>query len=152
VASATVGAGLVSTKLAVFAGSAALAGVAGALLTGISGTASATQFQFIESIVIFVAVTLAGSRMLSSALLAGIGLAVIPAIAVHLPSTIAPDFQYLIFGLGIIAIGRNPNAIGSLYSAVGDRWRRRAQNPKGGQSSRDTSEPQALPSKVARLA
>jgi branched-chain amino acid transport system permease protein len=150
VASATIGAGIASTKLVVFAGSAALAGVAGALFTGISGTAAATQFQFLESIVLFVAVTLAGSRMLSSALLAGIGLAAIPAIAVHLPSTIAADFQYLVFGLGIIAIGRNPNAIGSVYSKLGDKWRQRAS--RGGQSPSDLSPTTAQPTKVARLA
>jgi branched-chain amino acid transport system permease protein len=125
VASATLGAGIASTKLAVFAGSAALAGVAGALLTGISGSTSAMQFQFLESIVLFVAVTLAGSRMLSSALLAGIGLAVIPALALHLPSGIAPAFQYLVFGVGIISVARNPNAIGVAYSKVGTWWRGR---------------------------
>jgi branched-chain amino acid transport system permease protein len=149
VASATIGAGIASTKLVVFAGSAALAGIAGALLTGISGSAAASQFQFLESIVLFVAVTLAGSRMLSSALLAGIGLAVIPAIAVHLPSTIAADFQYLVFGIGIIAIARNPNAIGSLYSKVGNWWRQRSS--KGDQPSGDMSSTGPT-TKIARLA
>lgn len=150
VASTTVGAGLVPTKLAVFTGSAALAGVAGALWTGVGGSASAQQFQFLESVVLFVAVTLAGSRMLSSALWAGVAVAVIPQIASHLPSSFANEFQYLLFGVGIIAIGRNPNALGLLYTQVGDRWRQWRASARGGPRP-TVAEPEAVPSKVASV-
>ncbi len=151
VASTTVGAGLVPTKLAVFAGSAALAGVAGALWTGVGGSASASQFQFLESVVIFVAVTLAGSRMLSSALWAGVALAIVPVIGNHLPQAISQDFQYLLFGAGIIAIGRNPNAMGKVYTDLGD-WRRRRRAPTAGVASADgTASAEDLASKVPSL-
>jgi branched-chain amino acid transport system permease protein len=123
VGSTTVGAGIAGTKLIVFAGSAAMAGVAGALWTGIGGSANAEEFQFLASIALFVGITLAGSRMLSSALLAGLGLAWAPVIGAHLPSL--GDFLYLSFGAGIIAIGRNPNALGVVYVKVGDWWRGR---------------------------
>jgi branched-chain amino acid transport system permease protein len=126
VASSTLGAGPVWTKLVIFSASAALAGVAGALWAGIGGEASAQQFEFLMSILIFVAVTLAGSRLLSSALLAGFGLSVVPELGTHLPSAVHSDFQYLLFGVGMISIGRNPNAIGRVYSDVGDWWRLRA--------------------------
>jgi branched-chain amino acid transport system permease protein len=123
VASTTVGAGIARSKLLVFAGSAAMAGVAGALWTGIAGSASAQEFQFLASISLFVGLTLAGSRMLSSALLAGLGLAWAPVIGAHLPGL--GDFLYLSFGAGIVAIGRNPNALGVVYVKVGDWWRGR---------------------------
>ena len=120
VASATLGGNLVVTKLIVFSGSAALAGLAGALLAGLSGSASAQQFTFLQSIVLFVAVTLAGSRMLTSAVFAGVALAVAPVIGQHIPQL--TDFTYLLIGVGIIAIGRNPNALGALYTRASD-WR-----------------------------
>ena len=107
---------IVWTKFLVFTGSAALAGVAGALYTAVGGSASAQQFQFLESIVLFVGITLAGGVMLSSALLAGLGLAWAPVIGTHIP-VLGSNFQYILFGLGIIAIGRNPNAVGVLYAA-----------------------------------
>jgi branched-chain amino acid transport system permease protein len=129
VASTAVGAGLVSTKLIVFTGSAAMAGVAGALWAGIGGSAGASEFDFLESVLLFVAITLAGSRILSGALWAGVALAALPAIADHLPSAISQDFEYLLFGVGIIAIGRNPNALGHLYTVVGDRWREHRAAP-----------------------
>ena len=135
VASTTLGAGLVPTKLIVFTGSAALAGVAGALLAGIAGSAGTSQFQFLESIILFVAVTLAGSRLLSSALLAGLALSVLPAISAHLPSAIGDNFEYVLFGAGIIAISRSPNALGALYLRVGDWWRRRHDAHQGGISA-----------------
>ncbi len=130
VASTTVGAGVVWTKFLVFTGSAALAGVAGALYTAVGGSASAQQFQFLESIVLFVGITLAGGVMLSSALLAGLGLAWAPVIGTHIP-VLGSNFQYILFGLGIIAIGRNPYAVGVLYGQVGDWWRAR-RAPSGG--------------------
>jgi branched-chain amino acid transport system permease protein len=127
VASTTLGASLVVTKLLVFSGSAALAGLAGALLSGMAGSASAQQFTFLQSIVLFVAVTLAGSRLLTSAVIAGATLAIAPVIGQHIPQL--TDFTYLLIGVGIIAIGRNPNALGTLYSTVGDWWRRKAVTP-----------------------
>lgn len=153
VASTTLGAGLVPTKLIVFSTCAAMAGMAGALYTAIGGSASAQQFQFLMSIVLFVAITLAGSRMLSSALWAGVALAVVPQVANYLPSFLQDNFQYLLFGLGIIAIGRNPNALGLLYSQVGDWWRERRASSHGGASPSTLGEepPAGLPSKVASV-
>lgn len=132
VASTTVGASLTITKLGVFTGSAALAGLAGALWAGIGGSIGAQSVVFFQSVLLFVALTLAGSRMLTSALWAGALLAVVPVIASHIPSL--ADFEYILLGVGIIAIGRNPNALGLVYAQAGDWWRARrgARQPVGG--------------------
>lgn len=150
VASTTVGADLISTKLIVFTGSAALAGVGGALWTAVGGSASAQQFQFLYSVVLFVAVTLAGSRMLSSALLAGLAVAFAPIIGNHIPA-LGSNFQYILFGVGIIAIGRNPNAMGLLYTQVGDWWRQRRPSAGRGKAPTPLPRTEKVPTEVAPL-
>jgi len=141
-ACSTVGMSLTVTKLASFSFSAALAGLAGALYGGLQTTVGAAQFQFLYSIVIFVSVTLAGTSLLTGAVLAGLFLAVGPVVGAHVPQV--PDFTELLVGVGIVAIGRNPIGIGKLYVEVTERWaRRRSQvgRPEGGPAAPATSEP-----------
>jgi branched-chain amino acid transport system permease protein len=116
-ACATVGLNLRVTKLAVFALSSAMAGLAGAIYGGLTGTAIPANFGFLISIVLFVAVTLQGATLLSSAVLAGIGLALAPVIGAHLSAL--SNFTDLAFGIGIITIGRQPNGATGLLS---DQW------------------------------
>ncbi len=125
-ACSTVGLSLTLTKLGVFAFSAGLAGLAGALYGGLSTTVGAAQFGFLFSIAIFVAVTLSGASLLTGAVMAGIFLAIGPVIGAHIPQI--PNFTQLLVGVGIVTIGRNPNGIGKLYVDVADFLeRRRAQ-------------------------
>jgi branched-chain amino acid transport system permease protein len=124
-ACSTVGLSLTLTKLAVFAFSAGLAGLAGALYGGLSTTVGAIQFGFLFSIAIFVAVTLSGANLLTGAVLAGAFLAVGPVLGTHVPQI--PNFTQLLVGVGIVTIGRNPNGVGRLYSEVADLWQRRRQ-------------------------
>jgi branched-chain amino acid transport system permease protein len=131
-ACATVGMSLTRTKLGVFVMAGGLAGLAGALYGGMSRTVSASQFSFVQSLVLFVAVVLAGVTILSGSILAGVSLAFLPLIGQHIPSF--AGFTYVLFGVGIIAVGRNPYGIGRTYSELGARWdaRRSRLNPTGG--------------------
>jgi branched-chain amino acid transport system permease protein len=131
-ACATVGMSLTTTKLAVFILAGGMAGLAGALYGGMSLTVSYSQFSFVNSLVLFVAVVLAGVTILSGSLQAGIGLSVIPVIASHIPSF--PGFTYLLFGVGIIAVGRNPHGMGRVYSEFGDRREARRERSAGSSS------------------
>lgn len=130
-ACATVGLSITRTKLTVFVLAGGMAGLAGALYGGMSGSVSAAQFSFVNSLVLFVGVALAGITILSGAVQAGVGLAFLPLVALHVPSF--PGFTYVLFGAGIIAVGRNPYGIGLAYAYVGD-WReaRRARSGGGG--------------------
>jgi branched-chain amino acid transport system permease protein len=119
-ACATVGMSIMRTKLTVFTLAGGLAGLAGALYGGMSREVSFSQFDFVESLVLFVAVALAGITILSGAVQAGIGLAVIPLIAQHIPSI--SGFTYILFGVGIISVGRNPYGLGLVYTRL-DEWR-----------------------------
>ena len=116
---ATLGLGLSVTKLAVFAFSAALAGLAGALYGGLSGAVGAAQFQFLQSVVLFVAVTLAGGDLLSASIAAGVFLGVGPVLAAHVPQV--PNLVQLLAGIGIVSIGRNPAGVGQVFLRFGRR-------------------------------
>jgi branched-chain amino acid transport system permease protein len=126
-ACSTVGLSLTITKLTVFAFSAGLAGLAGALFGSLNTVASASQFQFLFSIAIFVGVTLSGVSLMTGAVLAGIFVAVGPVIGSHIPQV--PGFTQLMLGFGILTIGRNPNGIGRLFSEVEDLMARRRGTP-----------------------
>lgn len=151
-ACATVGLNLVRTKLAVFVIAGGLAGLSGALYGGMSRTVSAQQFDFVNSLVIFVAVVLSGVTILTGSVQAGIGLALVPLVAQHFPSL--AGFTYLAFGAGIIAIGRNPYGLGLLYSELGARWEKRkadrggglSTGPPGGPIERGPKLPEQVPS------
>ena len=122
-ACSTVGLSLTITKLAVFAFSAGLAGLAGALYGGLNTSVGAAQFDFLFSIAIFVGLTLSGVNLLTGAVLAGVFLAVGPVIGQHIPQI--PNLTQLLIGVGVVTIGRNPNGIGKLYAEVNDFWERR---------------------------
>jgi branched-chain amino acid transport system permease protein len=125
-ACATVGMNITKTKLAVFILAGGLAGLAGALYGGMSRTVSVSQFSFVNSMVLFVAVVLAGVTILSGSVQAGIGLAFAPVIGLHIPSI--SGFTYILFGVGIVAVGRNPYGMGRVYSDIGTWWdKRRAE-------------------------
>jgi len=131
-ASATVGMSIVKTKLAVFIFSGALAGLAGVLYGGMTPSVASSQFQFVNSLVLFVGVVLAGVTILSGSVQAGVGLSVVPLIAQHIPSF--AGFTYVLFGVGIIAVGRNPYGLGRVYSEV-TAWRESRGSETGGVAS-----------------
>jgi hypothetical protein len=111
-----------------------MAGLSGALYGGMSRTVSFSQFDFVQSLVLFVAVALAGITILSGSVQAGIGLAVLPLIAQHVPSV--SGFTYILFGVGIVAVGRNPYGLGLAYSYLGAWWQeRRTRFGVGGDAS-----------------
>jgi branched-chain amino acid transport system permease protein len=122
-ACSTVGLSLTVTKLTVFALSAGLAGLAGALYGGINTSVGASQFQFLFSILIFAGVTLGGMSVLTGAVTTGLFIAVLPVIAAHIGVL---NFPQLLIGIGIVVAGRNPNGIGTLYVVISDFREKRA--------------------------
>ncbi len=122
-ACATVGMNITRTKLVVFVIAGGMAGLSGALYGGMSRTVSFSQFSFVSSLVLFVAVALAGITVLSGAVQAGLGVALLPLIATHIPSV--SGFTYILFGVGIIAVGRNPYGLGLAYTYLGEWWEAR---------------------------
>jgi branched-chain amino acid transport system permease protein len=106
-ACATLGMNLVGTKLAVFAFSAGIAGLGGALYGGMLGSINVDNFSFINGLPIFMLTVVGGIGAIGGALLAGLSLGLLNV----LPS-IWPGLSNILLvtpGLIGISLGRNPS-------------------------------------------
>jgi branched-chain amino acid transport system permease protein len=106
-ACATLGMNLVGTKLAVFAFSAGIAGLGGALYGGLLGSINSENFSFLNGLPIFMLTVVGGVGAIGGALLAGISLGMLSV----LPS-IVPSLENVLLvtpGLIGISLGRNPS-------------------------------------------
>ena len=108
-ASATIGMNLTATKMAVFALSAAMAGVGGALYGGTLGSASPDRFAFFTSLPMLLLGVVGGIGSPAGAILAGVLLGATP-ILVDSFSWYENIARVLPGTMGI-ALGRNPNGI-----------------------------------------
>jgi branched-chain amino acid transport system permease protein len=132
-ACATSGLNLTATKLVVFALSAGLAGLAGALYGGMQGSVSTAQFAFPLSLVFFLAMMFGGISTLSGPLVAGIFVAVVPVLANDLSVS---QLLYLGAGVGAISIGFVPNGLAQVWTDLGTAWRTRRQAAIAGSTDR----------------
>ncbi len=106
-ACATLGMNLVGTKLAVFAFSAAIAGVGGALYGGLLGSINRDNFSFINGLPIFMLTVVGGVGAIGGALLAGISLGLLNVLPSIFPSL--QNFLLVTPGLLGISLGRQPS-------------------------------------------
>lgn len=117
-ACATLGLDVRGTKLLVFAVSAFIAGVAGALFGVLNATAGTIQFEPINNIVLFLFAVVGGVTTVTGALLGGALFALLPVV-----QSKAPELAGLVFAavaIGAISLGRQPNGLaGMLYERVG---------------------------------
>jgi branched-chain amino acid transport system permease protein len=135
------------TKLAVFALSAGLAGLAGALYGGLQTSVGASQFQFLLSILMFAGVTLGGMSVLTGAVTTGVFIAILPVVAARIGLLNLPQ---LLIGIGIVFAARNPNGIGTLYLVLGDYWDRRTARLRSPVGAAATT-PDATPAEVSSV-
>lgn len=111
-ACATLGMNMVTTKVAVFAVSAGLAGIAGALFGGIRGSASRDDFLMLQSLFLFLLAMFGGITSVSGALVAGAVFSVLPVVQAHYFSAV--DLRGLFIGAGAIVISRYPNGFAGI--------------------------------------
>jgi branched-chain amino acid transport system permease protein len=100
-ACATVGLNVRRTRLAVFALSAGLAGLGGALYGGLQGPVGANDFQVLISLTLLLLLVIWGVRSPTGALLAGMSMAVL----------LINSLSALIVGIGVILVGRLSNGV-----------------------------------------
>jgi branched-chain amino acid transport system permease protein len=105
----TIGIGLGATKLGVFALSAGIAGLGGALLGGEQGAVSNTDFGLVLSLTLLLLAVIWGIKTVTGVLLAGLFLEVGPLLqdALGQVENIVP----LLVGLGAIGIGTHQNGL-----------------------------------------
>jgi branched-chain amino acid transport system permease protein len=120
VAASMLGLDLVATKTAVFAVSAGMAGVAGALYGGLRSTVSPNDFIFLQSLFVFLVASFGGLTTVIGALFGGAFLALVPELQKHVS---VDSIQYLGIGIGAIALAGNPHGFGGSVSEAGTRLR-----------------------------
>jgi branched-chain amino acid transport system permease protein len=124
VAAATIGIDLTRLKLAVFALSAAMAGVGGALYAGTLGSMGYERFSVFESLPLLLLAVVGGIGTASGALFAGVILGGFP-VAIGIWPVLA-NLNHVLPGTMGVALGRNPNGA---VRDIAERYRVLAQEP-----------------------
>ncbi|MGH9029491.1 MAG: ABC transporter permease [Acidimicrobiales bacterium] len=104
----TLGLNLTMTKLALFALSAAIAGLGGALLASMQTVAGSLDFESELSLVFLLLIVVWGASTTSGALFGGLSLGVISIVSSHFPS-LANNLEYLSPGLAGATLGFYPD-------------------------------------------
>ena len=119
-ACATLGIDITRLKLSVFALSAAMAGVGGALYAGTLGSVSAERFSFFESLPLLLLTVVGGIGTAAGPLFAGVLIGGFPIAIATWP--FLANLNRVLPGTMGIALGRNPNGavrdIGARYSVL----------------------------------
>jgi branched-chain amino acid transport system permease protein len=126
-ACATLGLNINHTKLVVFAVSAGLAGLSGALFGGLRGSVGPNDFVALGSLLLLLSLRIGGVNTVTGALVGAFFVATSPKLQELLPQL--PAAAYLLTGLAAISIGRDPNGIGGQVSTLGARLRAAASRP-----------------------
>ena len=125
-ASATMGVSPVMTRLAVFTASSAIAGLGGALLGGLHGSVSPNDFLLLNSCVLLLLATLGGLYTPTGAFLAAMFYALFPELQKAVPEL--GQVQFLLTGLGVLALGRNRYGMGGQLADAGEKLRALVQD------------------------
>ena len=128
-ACATLGLSIAGTKLSVFALSAAIAGVGGALLIAIPGQGSNNDFVVLSSAALLLSARIGGISTMSGALFGGLFVAAFPALLQSFPVLAQYQLSFLLTGLGAITIGRLPHGIGGQIAEAAAGLRTRYARP-----------------------
>jgi len=119
VACATLGMSLTWTKLILFAASAGLAGLAGALFGGLQGSVGSINFQVLNSLAIFLLLAIWGVDSIIAVLFAGLSYAYLSVLQTHFPDI--RGLPFLLTGLGALGLARSPDGV---VAQVSDNWER----------------------------
>jgi branched-chain amino acid transport system permease protein len=130
-AAASIGINRARAKVTVFALSAAIAGIGGALLGSSTNHADAGTFAYEYSLVFIVLVLTTGARTVDGAINAAIGFVAIPEILSHFGSLAVLEFA--LFGFGTLTYAKHPEGIVEFQKRASmdriNRLRRRGSPP-----------------------
>ncbi|MCU1484908.1 MAG: transporter related [Actinomycetia bacterium] len=161
-AAATSGVSPVRTKLAVFALSAAVAGVGGVMLATTQGSVSNVSTPALVGLLWLASVVLMGIRRPGAAVVAGIVSAASPVLlrsGFHWPllptfldwgGTRSSDIPAILFGLGAVQLSRNPDGIFAITGAQ-NRARRQKRAARSAAAVAVVAEEQATAEEAVRL-
>ncbi len=131
-ATATLGINIVWSKFVAFGLSAFIAGIGGGLYASYAGAANMNQFDALLGAVWLAVVVTWGVRSITGALLAGLSFTIIPQLVTDHFSGRWLNLPTLLFGLGAIALAREPRGILFAFATRRrERRRRRADGQSG---------------------
>jgi branched-chain amino acid transport system permease protein len=105
----TLGLDLRWMRVGLFAGSAGIAGLAGALFAGLRGTTVAADFQFFSSLLLLLMAVVWGVTSVTGAVLGGVFLMYLPVAQSNNPSI--AGLLFVLLGVGAVVVGRDPNGL-----------------------------------------
>lgn len=110
-------------RVGLFALSAGLAGVAGALYAGLRGSVGAADFLYFESLLVLLLAVVFGVTSVTGALLGGTALMLLP--VWQSESQLLAGLLLVLVGVGAVALGRDPNGLSNHLFKLGRRlWQR----------------------------
>jgi branched-chain amino acid transport system permease protein len=124
-ACATLGLDVRRTKLAVFALSSAIAGLAGALHGGLGFTASQLEFAPLYNVLLFLFAFVGGITTVTGALVGGVLFAALPYVQSEYPEY--AGLVFAVIAVTALALGKQPNGMAGLVYAWTGRGRRVAR-------------------------
>ncbi|HEX2892551.1 MAG TPA: ABC transporter permease [Marmoricola sp.] len=105
----TLGLDLRWMRVGLFAASAGIAGLAGALFAGLRGTTVAADFQFFSSLLLLLMAVVWGVTSVTGAALGGVFLMYLPVAQSNHPSV--AGLLFMLLGVGAVVVGRDPNGL-----------------------------------------
>jgi branched-chain amino acid transport system permease protein len=96
-------------RVGLFAGSAGIAGLAGALFAGLRGTTVSADFQFFSSLLLLLMAVVWGVTSVTGAVLGGVFLMYLPVAQSDNPSI--AGLLFVLLGVGAVVVGRDPNGL-----------------------------------------
>ncbi|MFL6024211.1 MAG: ABC transporter permease subunit [Marmoricola sp.] len=117
-------------RVALFALSAGIAGIAGGLFAGMRGTVGAADFLYFQSLLILLVAVVFGVTSVTGALLGGTALMLLPVWQSSHPAL--AGLLFVVLGLGAVALSRDPNGVANhVFSFARWSWTTIEQRLKG---------------------
>jgi branched-chain amino acid transport system permease protein len=156
----TLGLDLRWMRVGLFAGSAGIAGLAGALFAGLRGTTVSADFQFFSSLLLLLMAVVWGVTSVTGAVLGGAFLMYLPVAQSNNPSI--AGLLFVLLGVGAVVVGRDPNGLANklfgfnswvmdrLYPKLAERYPGMALRGRGGDDEDALAELDVVQEEVER--
>lgn len=108
-------------RVGLFATSAGIAGLGGALYAGLRETVSALDFQALSGLLLLLLAVVCGVTSMTGAFVGGMMLMLLPVLQSQYKSL--GGLEFLIIGIGAVSLGRDPNGIANHLFNLGRRLR-----------------------------
>lgn len=146
----TLGLSITTTRVLLFAVSAGLAGMAGALYGGMFIQAGAPEFAMFQNLPLLLLAVVGGITSVTGTLIGGFALGFLPALQQRFPALVG--LAYLGIGVAAIGLGRDPNGIAGLLFRLGRFVTGRRGAPEPAEEPTAIGEPVGEPEEVGLVA